>query len=204
MALTELIADPAGRMTDIAALLDALDGEERWTLLSRLDRDQQRSLFRKADATGMDLTHLVPVTAAPRIEVIHEGLNTLPVPARLRRFQKRFCRPDDSAGDRLFGYNEGPTRRAFGPGYFVARATADRPEWREQGGVVVDYFETPDPGAVLPAGWPRVVPNSRGLQRFVYHQTRDFLRRVSVHVCIGAAFKRERSLDHYFVLCRRS
>jgi hypothetical protein len=48
------------------------------------------------------------------------------------------------------------------------------------------------------------VPNSHGLQRFVYHQTRDYLRRVCATVAIGAAFKRDRPLDHYFVLCRRS
>jgi hypothetical protein len=29
------------------------------------------------------------------------------------------------------------------------------------------------------------------------------MRRVSTHVSIGAAFKRERPLDHFFVLCRR-
>ncbi len=202
MALTELIADPDAGVGDIAALLDGLDGEERWRLLRGLERDQQRALYRKADGNGMDLAHLVP-TATPGIEVIHDGLNTLPVPPRLRRFEKRFCRPDEPAGDRLFGYNEGPTRRVFGPGYFVARTTGGRPEWREHAGVVVDYFETPDPTAALPAGWPRAVPNSRGLQRFVYYETRDFLRRVSVHVSIGAAFKRDRPLDHYFVLCRR-
>ena len=72
---------------------------------------------------------------------------------------------------------------------------------RAHGGVVVDYFEVPAEAVV--DGWPRVVPNGRGLQRFVYHQTRDFLRAVSEHVSIGAAFKRNRPLDHYFVLCRR-
>jgi hypothetical protein len=46
------------------------------------------------------------------------------------------------------------------------------------------------------------VPNSRGLQRFVYHRTRDFMRRVSRHVTIGAAYKGESPLDHYFVLVR--
>jgi hypothetical protein len=30
------------------------------------------------------------------------------------------------------------------------------------------------------------------------------MRRVSRHVSIGAAFKRERPLDHYFVLCRKA
>ena len=59
------------------------------------------------------------------------------------------------------------------------------------------------PDGAVPDTWPRVIGNDRGLQRFVYHQTRDFMRRVSQHVSIGAAFKRERPLDHYFVLCRR-
>ena len=66
---------------------------------------------------------------------------------------------------------------------------------------MVDYYQVPD-GAVAD-GWPAVVANDWRLQRFVYHQTRDFMRRVSRHVSIGAAFKRERPLDHYFVLCRK-
>ena len=53
-------------------------------------------------------------------------------------------------------------------------------------------------------GWPRVVDNHWRLQRFVYDETRDFMRSVSAHVSIGAAYKREKPLDHYFVLCRRT
>jgi len=102
---------------------------------------------------------------------------------------------------RLFGYNEGPTRRVVGPGYFVAIPTSERPAWSARGAVVVDYYQVPD-GPVVD-GWPRVVANDWRLQRLVYHETRDFMRRVSTHVSIGAAYKRERPLDHYFVLCRR-
>lgn len=91
--------------------------------------------------------------------------------------------------------------RLIGPGFFVALPTAERPRWSARGGIVVDYFQVPD-GAV-PDGWPRVVANDRRLQRFVYHATRDFMRRVSRDVSIGAAFKRERPLDHDCVLCRR-
>jgi hypothetical protein len=206
-----LITDPDAGVADIAAVLDALDGRARWALLSGLGRAEQRALYRKADADAMDLAHLV-AGAGSLVEVIHDGLNTLPVPPPIRRFQKRFCRPDGSTVDRLFGYNEGPTRRLLGPGYFVALPTAapdivapladDRRAWRERGGVVVDYFQVPD--APVAPGWPRVVPNSRGLQRFVYHGTRDFVRRVSEHVSIGAAYKGERALDHYFILCRRA
>ena len=60
----------------------------------------------------------------------------------------------------------------------------------------------PMDGAV-PSDWPKVVPNTQGLQRFIYHGTRDFMRRVSQHVSIGAAYKGEKKLDHYFVLVRQ-
>ena len=59
------------------------------------------------------------------------------------------------------------------------------------------------PQTAVVAGWPTVVPNDWRLSRFVYNQTRDFMRRVSNHVSIGAAFKGERPLDHYFTLCRQ-
>jgi hypothetical protein len=199
--------------TDIAAIgshLDGLDAEARWGEVNQLDRRRQRTLYEKAaQGAPIDLAHFVG-NAGPRQEVIHDGLNTLPTIKKWKRFQKRFCRPesDGSSGGngraeaRLFGYNEGPTRGFIGPGFFVALPTADRPEWSARGGVVVDYFQVPD-GAVAD-GWPRVVANDWRLQRFVYDQTRDFMRRVSHHVSIGAAFKRERPLDHYFVLCRQT
>jgi hypothetical protein len=199
--LEMLIDDPHAGIDAIASHLDQLDGATRWREVGALGRSRQRILHDKAaHARAIDFDHLVG-DAGARVEVIHDGINTLPVPGPLRRFQKRFCRPDH-ASDRLFGYNEGPTRRWIGPGYFVAIPTADRPAWSARGAVVVDYFQIPD-GEVAP-GWPHVVDNHWRLQRFVYEATRDFMRRVSTHVSIGAAFKRERPLDHYFVLCRRA
>ena len=47
-----------------------------------------------------------------------------------------------------------------------------------------------------------MVPNSKGLQFLVYHKTRDFMRRVSEHISIGAAYKKEKSLGQFFVLIR--
>ena len=196
MTLAALVDDPHTGCDAIGAHLDALDGTARWREVSALDRDRQRMLYEKAGP--IELAHFS--SAALREEVIHDGVNTLPLPPPLRRFQKRFCRTPDPA--RLFGYNEGPTRRLVGPGYFVAIPTAGKPAWHARGAVVVDYFQIPD-GEVA-AGWPRVVDNHWRLQRFVYEATRDFMRRVSAHVSIGAAFKRERPLDHYFVLCRRA
>jgi len=202
VSLLALIDDPSTGIQAIARHLDGLDGATRWNEVGQLDRDRQRALFEKAaQSAPLDLTYFVD-GAGPKVEVIHDGLNTLPLPAPLRRFQKRFCRPGGADGVRLFGYNEGVTRRFIGPGFFVAIPTAGRPAWESRGAVVVDYFQVPD-GPVAD-GWPRVVPNDWRLQRFVYNHTRDFMRRVSQHVSIGAAYKEERPLDHYFVLCRQA
>jgi hypothetical protein len=182
----------------ITTQLGSLDHGERVEALSRLGRDDQRLLYAAAaDCEPLDLDFFAPVGAPPSVR--HYGTNTLPLPRRLRQFEKRFARPSGGE-ERLFGYNEWALRRLIGPGYFVARSTADSPDWRERGDVVVDYFEVPDDE--VPSGWPDVAPNSRGLQRFVYGGTRDFLRRVSDDVSIGAAFRGEKALDHYFTLCR--
>jgi hypothetical protein len=201
VSLNSLIDDPTTDIQAIAKYLDALAPDARWSEVSGLDRDRQRTLYEKAAfAVPLDFDYFVG-KAKPRQEVIHDGMNTLPLPTPLKRFQKRFCRPETNGVPRLFGYNEGPTRQVVGPGYFVAIATKGRPSWEARGAVVVDYFQVPD--AAVAEGWPKVVPNDWRLQKLVYHQTRDFMRRVSKHVSIGAAFKREKPLDHYFVLCRR-
>lgn len=199
MALADLLARPDADILEIGRYLDALDADARWLEVGKLTRAQQRMVYEKAaSAPPIDLAHFAG--GAPLAEVIHDGLNTLPLPPPLRRFQKRFCRP--AAGDaQRFGYNHGPTMKAIGPGYFVAEPTKGKPHWEARGPVVIDYFQVPD--AEVPASWPKVVSNDRGVQQFVYKGTRDFMRRVSDHVSVGAAFKGEKPLDHYFVLCRR-
>jgi hypothetical protein len=200
MSLREMIRDPHARIDEIAPFLDALDHEGRWEQLRELSRSEQRMLYEKAAASPpLDLAYFIG-DAGARVEVIHDGRNTLPLPPVFRRFQKRFCKPSNGTAG-VFGYNEGLTKKVVGPGYFVAIPTDGKPAWEARGAVVIDYFQVPQ--SEVAAGWPEVVPNSNGLQRFVYDQTRDFMRRVSEHVSIGAAFKRERPLDHYFVLCRR-
>src|SRR6185295_10172485 len=157
--LTDKIRDQRVGIDAIGSYLDGLDAGTRLREVQQLDRRGQRALYEKAAHAGpIDVTYFVG-NARPREEVIHDGINTLPLPAPLRRFQKRFCRPDGGAraDARLFGYNEGPTRRLIGPGFFVALPTSDRPQWSARGGVVVDYFQVPD-GAVA-QGWPTVVAN---------------------------------------------
>ena len=200
MDLVSLIENPAALIDRIAEHLDALPHGERLSQSRALGRSAQRKLWNKAKAApALALTDFVPQATAARAPVRHHGRNTLPVPGPFRLFEKRFCRPG-AGGERLFGYNEGITRSWIGPGFFVARATKGNREWEERGAIVVDYFDVPD--APVADGWPQVVPNTKGLQRLVYFHTRDFMRRVSTHVTIGAAHKEEKPLDHYFVLVR--
>jgi hypothetical protein len=176
VTLAELIPHPAA---DLAAYLDGLDPSARWAEVRRLGRAEQRALYHRAG----------PAQLASLGPAVHDGRNTLPLPGPLRMFQKHFHPLDP---DRMAGFNDGPTRRLLGPGYFVATADGD--------GVVFDYDAVPE---TAPSGWPPVIPNSQRLQRFVYSGTHDLLRGVSEHVTIGAVYKGERSMDHYFVLCRR-
>lgn len=200
MALNELITGADTTIRDIANYLDGLSHDERMNETMALDRTAQRRLFVKAsEATAIDLDHFVPPSVGSLQAVRHHGKNTLPLPGRHKRFAKVFCRPDDGT-PRVFGYNDAPSRPLVGPGYFVGVPTAGHDKWFSRGAVVIDYFQVPD-GKVVP-GWPKVRSNKSGLQRFVYDGTRDYMRRVSKHVSIGAAFKGSEPLDHYFVLCR--
>lgn len=197
MSLKELIEGAS--IAEIGAALDAMSAAKRLEATRSLGRGAQRLLFEKAgDAEPLTLEDFVPAALGPLREVIHDGRNTLPA---FRLFQKRFCRTEDSP-DVLYGYNEGATRSLIGPGCFLAYETAGKdPAWPAIGSVVVDYHEVPK-GQVV-AGWPQVVPNEQGLQKFVYAKTRDFMRRVSTHVTIGAAYKKGKPLNAWFVLCRQ-
>lgn len=200
MKLRDRIHDEAASIASIGAYLDDLPAGERLAETRTLGRADQRRLYQKAaEAAPLTLDDFVPAGAPARKEVIHDGRNTLPLPGGLKLFQKRFCRPE-GGGDRLFGYNHSPFLSTIGPGFFVAVPTAGNRDWEARGAVVIDYFQIPD-GPVAD-GWPRVIPNSKGLQVFVYNKTRDFMRRVSKHVSVGAAYKVEKALDHYFMLCR--
>ena len=215
MTLRELISQRA-RISEVASYLDALSDDVRILEANSLPRRAQALLFdMAADAPPLRLTHFVPDDVPAQRAVHHPGRNTVPVPTYFKHFQKRFAksaRPDHAglAG----GYNHS---NAFfiRPGYFVAYETdgahvppdksAVQKEWYARGPVVIDYFLVPE-GWALPEGWPRVVPNSVGLQRLVYHRTRDFMRGVSRHVSIGRAAtedrRDDRNLDFWFTLVR--
>jgi len=198
MSLTYLIHRPATSIQEIAEYLDRLSPDHRWHEVRQLGGSDQARLYELAEsAPPITLEHFAPPDRPDLREVIHDGKNTLPV---FQTFQKRFTRPGDGSA-RLFGYNEGVTRALLGPGYFVVHSTAGNADWERRGAIVVDYFLGPD-GPVAP-GWPKVVPNSQGLQMLVYQGTRDFMRRVAKHVSIGAAYKGEKKLGAFFALCRQ-
>ncbi|MCA9566318.1 MAG: hypothetical protein KC656_00675 [Myxococcales bacterium] len=184
--------ESSGTIADIAAHLANLAPDARWASLAALQKRHQRTLWLKAEASR-------PVEAGDLVEgdqpVVHRGKNSLPL---FRDFEKRFVRE----GDRIWGYNEGRTRRFLGPGYFLARPTGA--EESARAAWLVDYFQVP---AAPPCpGWPEVRGNGRGLSFFVYHHTRDYLRVVGDGVLIGSAHRvvlgRERRLDSYFLLHR--
>lgn len=199
MSLNYLLHRPGARIDEIADYLESLSHEHVLYEVRGLGGGDQARLYDlAARAEPLTLEHFVPASRGALKPVIHTGRNTLPV---FRDFEKRFARPE-GGGDRLLGYNEGFTRALLGPGYFVAHGTAGNPRWETRGAVVVDYFLGPGPDERVPLGWPRVLTNSEGLQKLVYYHTRDFMRRVSSSVSIGAAFKEEKALGAYFVLCR--
>ena len=199
MTLAQMLADDAVGHEEIAAWLNGMTHEGRMEALGSTNKAQQKALWEKvADAPGITYDHFIPDSVGPLEEVIHHGRNTLPF-EWLKPFQKRFARPSDGSA-RAFGYNHASTRGLIGPGYFVLVDTDGRPEWESRGAWVVDYFQVPDGDVV--EGWPKVVPNSQGLQMFVYKNTRDFMRKVSDHVSIGMAFKNEKSLNNWFTLIR--
>lgn len=188
----------------IADYVEGLDVERREAEVNVLARDDQARLFEKAaDGPPITLSHFVPEAVPDLTPIHHPGRNTIATFGYFRNFQKRFTRPEGET-ERLFGYN---ASNAFfiTPGYFVAYETTGNEEWTARGGVVIDYHRVPD--AKVPDAWPEVVPNSKGLQKLVYLNTRDFMRRVSEHVSIGRAAREDERgdvvLDYWFTLVRR-
>jgi hypothetical protein len=175
----------------IAHLLDEVGDEGRLNTVMDLGKRELAALFEASvDNDPLTLDDLVPESAAPLTEVVHEGKNSLGL---FSRFQKRFCRPVGKS-DELYGYNEQELRALTGPGYFVAHSPPE-------GGVLIDYRRLPDD---RPRNWPAIIPNHARLGRFVYAGMVDVLRRVSSGVSIGRALRGDRPMDAWFVLVRRT
>jgi hypothetical protein len=179
-------------LRELSAYLDGLGPGSRIRAARELTAREQAILFEAAQGFRPLTVHdFVPESVPPMTQVIHYGRNSLPV---FRIFEKRFCRPEgEFASAHLWGYNEQPFKTFTGPGYFTARQ-ANKQE------VVIDYLQVPP---YRPDGWPPILPNSARLSRFVYYQTRDYMRGVSRHLSVGRATRNEKNLDNWFVLCRQ-
>jgi hypothetical protein len=178
-------ADPA----TLAAYLDGLDGEARVREVRSLSGSLLPLLYERcAAAPALTLSDLVPESTAVGQPVIFAGRNNLPL---FRLFEKRFARTSSGS---IVGFNFQTMSPVTGPGYFTVVPSGSE--------LLIDYTQVPPAGAV-PAGWPTVQPNNRGLSHFIYKDLHDFCRRVARDVVIGHATRHGKSLPQYFVLARR-
>ena len=190
---SECLKESTVDMDELATWLDGLDSETRIQEGRSLGASAQRRLWTLVGPTGLTLDDFVPANTSALEPIRHYGRNTLPV---FKMFEKRFCRaPEDVDTEGLWGYNEGSTRCLVGPGYFVCRETGGD----ERGAIVIDYTLTPGGRC---EEWPEILPNERGVSRFVYAGMQDFMRRVSDHVTIGRAYIKGKESNNYFMLCR--
>lgn len=189
----QLLSDPID-LERLGEYLEGLTHSNRLAACRALRASEQAALFDAAEGfRKITVDDLVPPDVPPLFPVIHWGKNSLPL---FTTFQKRFTRPDDEdARDRgeLWGFNRQSMEPFTGPGYFVAYDL-------DGGEVLIDYTRVPPHGA---GGWPRVLPNSAKLSRFVYDGTQDTLRGVSDHVTVGRAARDGEWMPNWFVLCRQ-
>lgn len=174
----------------IAEALDQLSPEDRVVQSRSLGPKDQKKLWNLCEGRAVTLEQIVPENRVGQT-VRHLGRNTLPA---FKIFEKRFMRASAEQVD-LWGYNEGPTRKLVGPGYFICRQS----DQKEIGSIVVDYEKLP---TEAPEGWPAIKPNEAGVSRLVYAYMHDYLRKVSEHVTIGRAYRKGKESPNYFTLCR--
>lgn len=175
---------------EIQAELDGLSPNDRVEQSRSLGPKEQKLLWELCTDRAVSLEQIVPLGRVNQT-VRHLGRNTLPA---FKYFEKRFLRPTEDS-EVLWGYNEGPTRKLVGPGYFICRVS-DQPMVGE---VVIDYEQLPTGS---PEGWPEIKANEAGVSRLVYAYMHDYLRRVSDHVTIGRAYRKGKESPNYFTLCR--
>jgi hypothetical protein len=194
--LIALLREAAVKPLEVARSLDDMTHAERVRAIRAAGRAEQRRLYEAVRGfRPLQLTDIVAPEVPALAPVRHYGKNTLPA---FTHFEKRCCRPPDAdprQPDRLYGYNEGPTRWATGPGYFVLRPDA------AHGELLVDYNLVP---SERPREWPPIRRNEVGLARFVYGYMIDTLRGVSRHVTVGSAARKGRDLGSWFLLCREA
>ena len=185
MTFTELVTKDASA-EDIAAHLDSLAPEQRVQECLALPGGLQPKLFDRAK-TAQPL-RLEDFIESECETVIYELKNNLPV---FNISQKRFYRPSEGE---VVGYNHttGLAATFAGPGYFFATQG-------EGGELVFDYTRLP---TLQPDGWPEIKPNTGLIPGITYGNMLDYVRRVSAHTVIGAAYRNGKSRNAWFLLTR--
>jgi hypothetical protein len=186
--LTALL-DGGATYPAISAHLDALSAADRLEQMLAVTGSRVGKLYAAvADGPAIVIDDFFPPETPDGVTIIYEGRNSL---AMFTRFQKRFCRKDGV----IVGYNHQSMSAFTGPGYFVL-SPGDAEHPRE---ILFDYTATPPH---FPEGWPAYRPNSQLLSRAVYHNMKDYCRRVAQGVVVGAAFRLGEARDAYFSLTR--
>ena len=157
----------------IATALDAATHDARVNWARGLGSGQLHALW---DLTAGRTVTIDQLCGAEGEVIIHEGKNSLPF---FCDFQKRVMR----RGDVVQGYNHQSMSWLTGPGHFTVT--------EENGEALFDYTRDP---VSAPDTFPPLVPNEAGLSRLVYAHMKDYLRRVSTHAVIGAAFKKGKAV----------
>lgn len=177
----------------LCELLDDMDASERVRAATAVRGKQVRRLFELVrEGSALTLEDIVPSSTPAGSTVVFEGRNSLPA---FSRFQKRFTRTADGL---VFGHNHQPSRVAgalTGPGYFVVVDAGEG----HVGELLFDYTQPPP---FEPPGWPAYRPNDTRASRFVFMDLNDYVRKVAQGVVVGAAFRRGKDQDAYFVLAR--
>ncbi len=172
------------RPEDIAAHLDGLSPNERVSQCLALPGNLESKLFELVK--GHAQLQLQQFVGKEESTVIYELKNNLPV---FNISQKRFWRP--KTGE-IVGYNHttGLARTFAGPGYFFAVQG-------DNGELVFDYTRLP---TLRPPEWPEITPNSGLIPGATYGEMLDYVRQVSRHTVIGAAYRHGKSRNAWFLL----
>ncbi|HEY1587951.1 MAG TPA: hypothetical protein VGH63_19760 [Polyangia bacterium] len=186
--LADLLRREEIALPTISAHLEALTPDERVRQIDQLAGKavQKRLWALCADAPPLTMDEIIP---PGKNEARWQGRNSM---AMFTTVDKRVVR---QGGD-IIGYNHvtGIGGWFGGPGYFTMLPAPGRAKE-----IVVDYTKLP---TTAPAGWPAIVPNTKGTHTLVYGYLNDFCRRICDGVFIGAAERKGKFLDIYFTVAR--
>src|SRR5579883_2775027 len=108
--------------------LDEVGQVARLWAVHQWTRAHMATLFEAAKGLRpITLDDFVPPSVEPLVQVVHHGKNSLPV---FTYFEKRFCKPRPPADPGreppvLVGYSAQAFEAFTGPGYYVARPSAE-------------------------------------------------------------------------------